>query len=102
MRPATIHLPVQDVAALYQAHQAANGLPVEPFEALAAAQKEADWRAGVWATYQAIAEKMSEATTSPVLSHIDNRVHKLVAVAFTLYIANSRHDLATDACRGSA
>lgn len=57
-----------------QANQAANGLPLEPFEALDAAWQEATWRLQVWSSYQAVADKMSAVTTSPILSNIDNQV----------------------------
>lgn len=65
----------QASAQLYQEHLAANGLPVEPFQGLAWAEKEAAWRADVWGAYQAVTEQLSVATTLPVLSHIDNMVN---------------------------
>jgi hypothetical protein len=65
---------MQDLAQQYQACQAANGLPVEQFEALAAAQEEAAWRLEVWSVYQVVADQMSAITTSPILSNIDNKV----------------------------
>jgi hypothetical protein len=65
---------MQGLAQQYQAHQTANGLPVEPFEALAAAQEEAAWRLDVWSVYQAVADNMSSVTTTPILSNIDNQV----------------------------
>jgi hypothetical protein len=65
---------VQELAQQYQAYQAANGLPVEQFDTLAAAQEEAAWRLEVWSVYQAVAEQMSAITTSPILSNVDNKV----------------------------
>lgn len=68
------YMALQASAETYQAHLAANGLPAELFEALAEAEAEAGWRAGVWTVYQAVTEALSAATMSPVLSHVDNRV----------------------------
>ena len=65
---------VQELAQQYQTYQAANGLPVEQFETLAAAQEEAAWRLDVWSVYQGVAEQMSAITTSPILSNVDNKV----------------------------
>lgn len=47
---------------------------MEPFEALTAARQEAAWRLELWTIYQAVADKMSTVTTSPILSNIDNQV----------------------------
>ena len=71
---ATFSDAMQELAQQYQAYQAANGLPVEQFEALAAAQEGAAWRLEVWSVYQAVAEKMSAVTTSPILSNVDSKV----------------------------
>jgi hypothetical protein len=41
---------------------------------LADVQEEATWRLNVWQLYQAVADKMSTVTTTPILSNIDNQV----------------------------